>query len=248
MGKDQSDSDNGRIIIPWKWRDEEGELDLSNPTDLEKAKRLVNQGYGYEKGQQELKAVKNNLTEAQTQIEYWNSLIEDAKDSGDTSRVLAALEMSGVKLSKTDSKDDEIVLDEGDKKFKELENKINSLEGALYNKYTTDVHSQLEAKYNDGKYPEYNRKEVEDFANKKGIRDFEDAYFILKKEELLKAQLEESKDKTKKHADKVAKVASKEPGVGDLPPKPISKHKKYTQTSADWISDPAITENLFTDE
>ena len=58
MAEDQSGSDNGRIVIPWKWRDEEGELDLSDPNDLEKAKRLVNQGYGYQKGQEELKAVK----------------------------------------------------------------------------------------------------------------------------------------------------------------------------------------------
>ena len=245
---DQPGEGNGRIVIPWKWRDEEGELDLTNPNDLEKAKRLVNQGYGYEKGQQELKAVKGNLEQAQTQIEYWNSLIEDAKESKDTSRVLAALEMSGVKLSKTDSNDDDIILDKGDEKFKELENKINSLEGALYNKYTTDVHSQLEAKYGNGKYPEYKRKEVEDFANKKGIRDFEDAYFIKNKEELLKAQLKESKNTTKKHADKVNSVASKEPGVGDLPAKPIARHKKYSQASGDWVKDPALTESLFTDE
>ena len=78
MPEGQSDKDKGKITIPWKWRDEEGELDLTDPNDLEKAKRLINQGYGYEKGQQELKAVKGDYEKAQEQIDYWNNLIEDA--------------------------------------------------------------------------------------------------------------------------------------------------------------------------
>jgi hypothetical protein len=248
MAQDQPGEGKGKITIPWKWRDEEGELDLSDPNDLEKAKRLVNQGYGYEKGQQELKAVKSDYTKAKEQIDYWNGLIEDAKDSGDTSRVLAALEMSGIKVGKIDADDDEAVLDAGDKKFKELEQKYTKLEAALYNKYTADTHSQLEAKYKDEKYPEYNRKEVEDFANKKGIRDFEDAYFIMNKEEILKAQAKEDKDKSKKHSEKINKVASIEPGAGTLPAKPVEKHTDYAKATDGWLSDPTVTENLFDEE
>ena len=197
MPEGQSDKDKGKIIIPWKWREEEGELDLTDPNDLEKAKRLINQGYGYEKGQQELKAVKGDYEKAQEQIDYWNNLIENAKETKDTSRVLAALEMSGVKMDKVDPDDDAAILDVGDKKFKELEQKIAGLEGALYSKYTTDAHSQLEAKYSDGKFPEYNRKEIEDFANKKGIRDFEDAYWVMNREELMKMEVKDDKDKDK---------------------------------------------------
>jgi len=163
--KDQlNDESKGKITIPWKWRDEEGELDLSDPNDLEKAKRLVNQGYGYEKGQQELKAVKNELKEKETQLNYWSGLVDDAIQSGDPSRVQAALERVGVKFTKAQSDDDDFVMDTADKKLEsmkqEFEKKINQLEGALYNKYTEDAHSQLEAKYSNGKYPEYNRKEV----------------------------------------------------------------------------------------
>ena len=84
----QSDNkDKGKIIIPWKWREEEGELDLTDPNDLEKAKRLINQGYGYEKGQQELKAVKGDYEKAQEQIDYWNNLIENAKE-GDVIKII----------------------------------------------------------------------------------------------------------------------------------------------------------------
>ena len=244
--EDQSQEGKGKITIPFKWRDEEGELDLTDPNDFEKAKRLINQGYGYEKGQQELKAVKGNLEQAQTQLEYWNSLIEEAKESGDASRVLAALEMSGVKVGK--NSDDDVVIDKGDDLINELKKEIKQLKDAfVYTKYE-DMHSQLEAKYNDGKYPAYNRKEVEDFANKKGIRDFEDAYFIMNKDELLKIEKEIEKDKKKKHEDKVKTAASKEPGVSDLPPKPVTKHKNYGKTSADWLKDPIYAENLFTDD
>ena len=246
MAEDQSSTDNGKIILPYKWRDEEGNLDLSDPTDLEKAKRLINQGYGYEKGQQELKAVKGELETAKQGVEYWNSLINDAQTTGDSSKVAAALEMSGVKLK--DSDDDENILDEGDKKFKELETKYAKLESVVYGNWTNDSHSQLEAKYSDGNYPKYNRKEVEDFADKKGIRDFEDAYFIMNKEEILKAKTEIEKDKDKKHSYKVHKVATKEPGSGDLPPKKIEKHKDYGKATENWVDDPGITENLFTDE
>jgi len=240
------DEGNGKITLPYKWREEEGEFDLTDPNDLEKVKRLVNQGYGYERGQQELKAVKGDLTKYKEQVEYWNAIIEDAKDSGDTSKVLAALEMTGVKIGKHE--EDDTILDEGDKKFQELSKKIEMLEGALYTKYTTDTHSQLEAKYNNGKYPEYKRKEVEDYANKRGIRDFEDAYFIMNKEEIMKLEKEEAQKTTKSHKKKIDQVASDEPGAGALPPKPVEKHKNYGQASSAWLSDPAVTENLFTDE
>jgi len=243
--EDQSQEGKGKVTLPYKWRDEEGELDLSDPNDFEKAKRLINQGYGYEKGQQELKAVKGNLEQAQSQLSYWNNLIAEAAETGDNSRVIAALEMANVKVNKQN--DDDIV-DKSDDMITELKKEIQQLKDAfVYTKYE-DMHSQLEAKYSDGKYPAYNRKEVEDFANKKGIRDFEDAYFIMNREELLKIEKETETEKKKKHDEKVKKAASKEPGVADLPPKPVTKYKSYTKTSNDWINDPAIAENLFIDE
>jgi len=246
--EDQPDKGNGKIVIPWKWREEEGELDLSNPTDLETAKRLIQQGHGYEKGQIELKAVKGELSDKQTQIEYWNGLIEDAKSTGDTSKVQAALEMTGVKITKADKEDDDVIMDASDRKLKELEDKTSRLEAALYNKYTQDTHSQLEVKYSDGKYPEYKRKDVEDYANKKGIREFEDAYWLMNKEDILKAEAKEEKDKDKKHSDKIRKVASKEPGSGDLPPIPPGKYKDYGKATEGWLTDPGITDSLFVDD
>ena len=181
-----------------------------------KLSKKLNLAYGYEKGQIELKAVKEELGSIKKEYDHWNQLVGEAQQSGDSTRVQAALEGVGVKFSKAQKDDDDdIILDEGDKRLKALEEKydkkLESLEGALYNKYTTDVHSQLEAKFNDGKHPEYNRKEIEDFANKKGIRDFEDAYLVMKHDELIKMQLEENKGNKKKHADKVSKVSSKEP-------------------------------------
>jgi len=242
-------SGNGKITVPWKWNDEEGVeiIDPNDPNDMEKLSRKFNQAYGYEKGQSELKAVKSDYSRAQEQLEYWNALIEEGKESGDTSRVLAALEMSGLKLSKSDSYDDDVVMDEGSKQIKDLAAKVASLETALYSKYTTDAHTQLEAKYSDGKYPKYNRKEVEDFANRKGIRDFEDAYFVMNKDELLKIESKNDKDKDKKHLDKIKKVAVKEPGSGDLPKPPIERHSDYGKATETWLSDPAITESLFDD-
>jgi len=246
--QDQPGEGNGKIILPYKWRDEEGNLDLSNPTDLERAKRLINQGYGYEKGQQELKAVKSEATELKQQIEYWNGLIEEAKESGDTSKVSNALELAGVKLSKKDSADDDLVIDEGEKKFDELTKKIDRLETALYQKYTGDIHAQLEAKYNNGIYPEYNKKEVEDFADKKMIRDFEDAYWIMHKDAILEAQEKIKKDEANKHKKKIDKVASTPPGGGDLPPAPAKRHKNYGDATKDWLNDPEVTGNLFLPE
>jgi hypothetical protein len=241
-----SDEGNGKITLPYKWRDEEGEFDLTNPNDLEQVKQLVNKGYGYQKGQEELKAVKGELSRIKEQSDYWNAIIEEARDTDDSSKVAAALAMVGVKIGKKQS--DEEILDEGDKKLDEMNKKIEMLETALYTKYTTDTHSQLEAKYNNGKYPEYKRKEVEDYANKRGIRDFEDAYFIMNKEEIMKMEKEEAQKTTKSHKKKIDQVASDEPGAGALPPKPVEKHKNYGQASSAWLSDPAVTENLFTDE
>ena len=239
---------NGKIVLPYKWRDEEGQLDLSDPNDLEKAKRLINQGYGYEKGQQELKAVKNELDTVKSQVEYWNGLIEEAKDSGDTSRVLSALEMAGLKVSGKKAEDDEFIMDESDKKMEELQKKLDRLEGALYAKYTGDIHTQLEAKYNDGVHPPYNKKEVEDFADKKGIRDFDDAYKIMHMDELMELKAKANKDKTTKHFDKVKKVAAPEPGTGELPKAPPKRTKNYGEATKEWLKDPEIVGNLFLDE
>ena len=255
MAEDQPDLGKGKITIPWKWNEEEGvdTIDLSDPNDLEKLSRKWNQAHGYEKGQSELKTVKGDYSKAQEQLEYWNSLLEEGK-GGDTSRVLAALESYGLKLSKSDSQDDEIIMDEGSKQLKELLEtvkeqgaKMSSLESALYSKYTTDAHTQLEAKYGGGKYPEYNRKEVEDFANKKGIRDFEDAYKLKYFEELKKMESKNDKDKDKKHSDKVKKVAVIEPGSGELPANKPEKHSDYGKATNSWTSDPTITENLYVD-
>ena len=242
----QPQEGNGKITIDWKWRDEEGQLDLSNPTDLEKAKRLVNQGYGYEKGQQELKAVKDEKEKYEQQVEYWNGLIEDAKDSGDPTKVAAALEMAGVKMSK--SIDDDDIMDAGEKRFKDLEAKYEKVEAALYSQFSNNAHAQLEAKYSSGNYPKYNQKEVEDYANKKGIRDFEDAYRLMNYDEIIKADAKVNVDKGKNHSDKIRLVAEKNHGTGIIPDKPIEKHTDYGKASAGWINDPGIAENLFVDE
>ena len=256
MAQDQPVEGKGKITIPWKWNEEEGvdTIDLSDPNDLEKLSRKWNQAHGYEKGQSELKTVKGDYSKAQEQLEYWNDLLDEGKNSGDTSRVLAALESYGLKMSKSDSQDDDIIMDEGSKQLKELLEtvkeqgaKMSSLEAALYSKYTTDAHTQLEAKYGGGKYPEYNRKEVEDFANKKGIRDFEDAYFVMNKEALMKLEVKNDKDKDKKHLDKVKKVAVIEPGSGDLPANKPEKHSDYGKATNGWTSDPTIAENIFID-
>lgn len=246
---DQPDLGNGKVILPFKWRDEEGSLDLSDPNDLEKAKRLVNQGYGYEKGQVELKAVKSEADELKTQIEYWNGIIKEAKETGDTSRVVGALEMEGVKLSQKQSDDDNLVIDESDKKFDEMTKKLDRLETALYQKYTGDIHTQLEAKYSkDSGYPEYNKKEIENFADKKGIRDFEDAYFIMNRDKIQEAQEKIKNNESNKHKSKIKKVASDPPGGGDLPPAPIKHHKNYGDVTKEWLKDSEIAGNLFLDE
>jgi len=240
---------NGKIILPYKWRDEEGQFDLSNPNDLDKVKRLINQGYGYEKGQQELKAVKSELDAAKQSIDYWNGLIEEAKDSGDTARVQAALEMAGVKLSGKRAQDDDLIMDEGEKKYIELKKEMEQLKNALYNKYTGDIHTQLEAKYNNGNYPEYNKKEVEDFADKRGITNFEDAYLILHYDKIAELKAKADKDGKDKHRDKIKKVASPEPGTGgQIPKEPPKRNKNYTDVTREWMNDPEITGNLFTDE
>lgn len=242
----QPEEGKGKITIPWKWRDEEGEdiIDLSDPNDIEKLSRKWNQAHGYEKGQSDLKAVKGDFDKVNEQVEYWNGLIEDAKETGDNSRVEAALEMSGVKMGKSDPAEP---LDDSDKKFNELGKEVERLKVALYSKYTNDTHSQLEAKFSDGNYPEYKQKEVEDFANKKGIRDFEDAYWIMNKDEIVKVQAKEDKDKGKKHADKIKKVASVDPGSGNIPAVPVEKHTDYGKATENWTKDPNITENLFDD-
>ena len=250
--EDQSGKDNGKIIMPYKWRDEEGEFDLTNPNDFEKAQQLVNKGYGYQKGQEELKTVKRELEKAQGDLSYWNELILEAEKTGDSSKVDAALEMSGVKRNKSD---DEEIMDEGNKEMQEVLNKVQSLEKKLldsetrqYNAWAADAHTQLEAKYGNGKYPEYNRTEVENFANKKGIREFEDAYFIMNKEELMKAEVKDDKSKSKKHLDKIKKVASKEPGSGEMPPKPMERHTNYGKATEKWLGNTEITESLFIED
>jgi hypothetical protein len=239
---------NGKIVLPYKWRDEERSFDLSDPNERAKASELLSKAYGYEKSQEQLKAVKGELADVSKQVEYWNGLIEEAKDSGDTSRVLSALEMAGLKVSGKKAEDDDFILDESDKKVEELQKKLDRLEGALYAKYTGDIHAQMEAKYNNGTYPEYNKKEVEDFADKRGITNFEDAYKIMHMDELMELKAKADKDKNDKHRNKINRVAQPEPGTGKLPPNPPKRHKNYGETTKDWLNDPEIVGNLFLED
>ena len=225
--------DESKLIVPLPGG-EEKEFDLTNPDDIKKLGEQASKGYGFEKGQTELKSLKDAKEKADEQLTYWQNLVEHAKDSGDPAQVVAALKMVGVDL-KTET-DDNITEQDVDSavnsKIDDLNTKIDKLETALYSRVTDDEHKALESKYDD-----YNRKAVEEFAKNRGIMRFEDAYLIMNQDSLAKRKYEQEEKKRLELEKKQAKVGQKPKKGGGLEPTKPKVSGNYDKVTHDWLED-----------
>jgi len=228
MGDNQP-GDKGNVIKT-KWRDEEVVYDLNNLSDDQKAEitTRIQLGWGYEKGQQELKETKN-------QLDYFNRLIANANQSEEGMDLLVTTLEKYIGKPLTKKQKEDLVSDDtnvSNKVTEEIQRKLDRLEMALLNKQINDEHASLKAKYSD-----YDPKVVEEFANKRGIMNFEDAYFIMNKEKILSDKEKEILDKAKKQQEKIDKVKSPDDvGGGEINIKKPLK-KDYDEIAKDVIKD-----------
>lgn len=237
--------------VTLKFRDEDREFDLEKPEDFGKVKELAEKGWAYEGGQTELKTVskerdelKAEITEAQEKLDNWNAILSEAQ-KGDTSKLIDFFRRTGIKIADDKKDDDEYLEDAASKKIKELEdavkelkNKNESLESAVYTSYLDGEHARLEAKYNgEGGYPAYDRESVQNHSLKHGINDLEKAYRDLNYDAIVEARLKRDDD----HKKKIDKVKSKEPDAGGPPPKPPKVYSQkdggYEKANEDWFNE-----------
>ena len=223
-----------------KFGDDNRELDLEKPEDLQKAKELAEKGWAYEKGQTELKDVskerdelKVKIQEAQNKLDGWNYVLAEAQ-KGDLTKLNESLTEMKIKIPETKKDDADFLGDAGDKVTENLQTKIDELskkldtrldtvEGAVFNQYMNADHARLETKFNgqDG-WPAYDRKAVYDHSLKNGIQDMEKAYRDLNFDAIMSAQ----QTVVDKHKKKIDKVKGVDPGGGGDPPKPPKVYDK----------------------
>jgi len=238
-----------------KFRDEDREFDLEKPEDLGKIKELAEKGWAYEGGQTQLKEVSNERDTYKEKLDGWNAVLSQAQ-GGNNKQLIDFLERAGIKLSAEEKKDPDFLEDAASEKIKSLEsqllettNQIKTLETTVFSQYLDSAHGRLEAKYNSGGWPAYDREAVEKHSIKHGISDLDTAYRDLNYEKILEMKTTEME----KHQKKIDKVKSPEPGAGGVPPKPPKVYDKkaggYEAANADWYKEAQEQgHSVFTDE
>jgi len=241
--------------VTLKFRDEDRNFDLEKPEDFAKIKELAEKGWAFERGQTQLKEVSKERDELKEQIDVaqgklasWNAVLGEAQ-KGDLSQLHEALSRMEIKIPETKKDDDEFLKDEGDKVLNTIQSKIDDLnktmnqrldtvEGAVYNQFIGSEHATLEAKYNgkDG-WPAYDRKTVQDYSLKHGIQDMEKAYRELNFDKIMEAQTQ----KAGEHQGKINKAKSDDPGGGGEPLKPPKVYDKssggYEAANEEWFKE-----------
>jgi len=204
------------------------EFDISDPEQKAKAIEQISKGYGFEDKSSEYNALKNAKDELQKQLTYWEGLIADARETEDSSKVLAALEMAGLKVKSGTS--DDVILDQGSEEVSKLQKEIDDLKNIVLSRANDEEHRALESKYGE----KYDRKAVEEYANKRGVVHLEDAFKLLNMDTLKKDEIDEIE---RKYQDKLSKLGVKPPGSGGAPPKPPTVHKSYDEATKAWLAD-----------
>lgn len=200
---------SGNVTI--KWRDELKTFDLSDPDQRQELINKAQMGEGYQKGQEEIKAMKG-------QLDNWNNMLAAAAHDDDAKDKLVGMLEGYIGRPLTKAEEDDLMdtAESGTKKeIKELRENYNKLQQTLYRQAMDNEHSRLKSVYDD-----YNKSEVERYADENGIASFEHAYIVMNKEKLLEKAKKEAQEKGKKQMEKINKVASPEPESGDLNVKP----------------------------
>jgi len=236
--------EEGKIFLTFDGK--EKELDPSNPDDLKKLAEQAEKGYAFEGGQTKLKSVEEERDGLRQVISNWNARIESAKSDPEAKAAfIEDLKKQGVDLTAKQQESLEFVDDAAKQALEKLNSKVEKLESTntqlqsflLDQVYNTE-HAQLETKYNEKNgYPNYDRKAVQEYADKNNIVSFETAYVEMNKENIIKSQVEfQTKHKTKQY-EKIKKVATDPPDPGRETPKPAKVYKKYNEATQSLIDD-----------
>jgi len=119
-----------------------------------------------------------------------------------------------------------------------LKSENDKLQGYVLDQYYNAEHANNEHKYSkDNGYPEYNRNDVQKYADSKGIVSFETAYLEMNKDEIIKSQVEFQARKVNRHTQKIKNVATQPPDGGGAPPQKPKVYKKYNEANEDWARD-----------
>ena len=184
--------EDGKVYLTFDGQ--EKELDISNEADLKKLGEQAEKGYAYEGGQQSLKELKSEKDEYERVLNVWNTRIDAAKTDPSAKELLIAdLKKQGLDLSdieKGEEPDANIVLLQ--KEIAELKANNNNLNDTVYGQLVDAEHTALEEQYSSEKgYPKYDRKVVQEYADKNRIASFNTAYVEMNKEEIIDVKAEE---------------------------------------------------------
>jgi len=236
--------EEGKIFLTFDGK--EKELDPSNADDLKKLAEQAEKGYAYEGGQTKLKSVEEERDLLHETITNWNNRIDSAKSSEEAKKAfIDDLKKQGVDLTQKQQVDPDFVDDAAQKKLDELTDKMGKIEvensklqSFVLNQVYEAEHAQLETKYTkDNGYPDYDRKAVQEYADKNNIVSFDTAYVEMNKENIIKSQVEFQAEQARSHNNKIKRVATTPHDGGGEPPKPPKVHTKYNEASADWAKD-----------
>ena len=255
------DDDSGAVKIGYKFMGEEGELDLTDPEQYNKAKALIEKGLLYDKKMHELGELKRKAESYDT----WAEFLEGVR-TGEISKdeLINTFEKYGIKLTAQEKKalEDDIeygtddardpILKNVQNELQELKKKVQDYELKEMALQIKQAHDILTKKY-DGRdgMPKYDPDEVAKYAAENGIyspdpvRQYELAYFDMNREAILKAKEQGVTEKKLKQMQKRERafVESGETNLG------ITKPKKDPRSmSLDEIEQLIDEDQLFTED
>lgn len=229
-----------------KYKDENFVYDTDRPDDLERIQHYMGQGMLYDREKQselgELRKkaeLAEEYSEKAKAFDNFNArLIQIAQgDESEKERFVADLEKVGIELTQ---KQKDTLDDMADPEVKSLKSEVADLKKQLTQqrqdnerRYERQLANQIESELNtlaqkyssyEG-YPEFDKDKVLDFANKNGLTDYENAYFLLHKDDIIEAEKKKILKGEKDLKDK-RKSAHTE-GGGEQPPDVPEIPKNY---------------------
>lgn len=212
--------------------EEDRTFDLSNPDDIASFKQKAEKGRWYEKNEEDISKKLKRLEglEGKAKIaDNWQAYLDQVR-SGDipVDDLYDKFETMGIKLNAQEKKEirDDVYIDEDNSMVRELEAKIAGLEKKLDKSNENQVATQIEStlktltKRYDGSngYPKFDINEVVNFVKSKNLymdsieETYENAYVLMNKEDILKAERESSTSASKELEKRRNQVAEDKPG------------------------------------
>lgn len=189
-----------------KYKGDEQTLSLKKPEDITKLTQWAQKGHAYDQLTPEYKKAKILAQQA----EAWNSLIADAKTNDESFHKLVSFveDSTGRKLTAKEKKD---LLEDADPAMQEitqLKRELAALKNQGKEKELQQQTQQIIARMQDmaakpDKYPGFDLEEVYEKMVEFGISDPEIVYHHIKKDHIVKSQLESEIAKVKAEYEKM---------------------------------------------